>query len=82
MARSFGAFDKEIAMITISATNRAKAVAILLQEGRPFDIQCQLIAGAIREATEQAALIAESHNDHNEFDTITKLIARDIRNTK
>ncbi len=66
---------------TVSATDRAAAVAILLQ-GKPFDIQVQIITGAIRGATEQAALIAESHNDHNEFDTITKLIARDIRNMK
>ncbi len=68
-------------MIMISVTDRAKAVAILLQ-GKPIDIQIKLVEGALRGATEQAALIAESHNDHNEFDTITKLIARDIRNTK
>ncbi len=67
---------------TVSATDRAAAVAILLQEGKPFDIQCQLIAGAIRGATEQAAQIAESFNDHDELETVAKLIAERIRATK
>ncbi len=67
-------------MITISATDRARAVAILLQ-GKPIDIQIKIIDGAIRGATEQSAQIAERHNDNDEFDTVIRLIARDIRNT-
>lgn len=63
-----------------SAENRAKAVLLTIS-GKSQEIQLAIILGAIRGATEQAARIVESHNDNDEFDTITKLIARGIRKT-
>lgn len=70
----------EIQMI-VSAENRAKAVMLTIQ-GKPPETQLRIIAGAIRGATEQAAQIAEAHNDNDEFSIVTQLIAQDIRATK
>ena len=67
-------------MITISAEDRAKAVLLILSTVKTPHVQLEVIVGAIRGATEQAACIAENYND--EFTTIPKLIASEIRETK
>ena len=48
-------------MYTITASDRAKAVLLLIAD-RPPDVQLEIITGAIRGATEQAAQIVEQHS--------------------
>lgn len=68
-------------MKTISVHERALAIMISI-EGKHPGTQLEMIMLALRGATEQAAQIAERHGDDDEFTTITKLIAKDIRATK
>ncbi len=57
----------------IKAEDRAKAVVLLIQD-KPSEIQLEIIAGAIRGATEQAARLALRHKTNAK-------IAKAIRDT-
>lgn len=68
-------------MYTITASDRAKAVLLLIAD-RPPDVQLEIITGAIRGATEQAAQIVEQYGHLYEPRSITTRIAKEIRATE
>lgn len=65
----------------VSASDRAKAVLLTIQ-GKPLNIQLEIITGAIRGATEQAAQIAIAKGVGNDHMETCAWIADKIRATK